>query len=152
MHALLEDYPVITPCPVSWGHMDAFQHVNNIRFFRYFENARIEYGIRVGMTEDMQSLGIGPILAHTECKYIRPLFFPDTALTGVRMAAMQDSEMLMEYKIVSERRNEVVAVGTSLGVFYHYREQTRVNLPEKLVTRVDALEGRTVPRQIPPRA
>ena len=30
MHALLEDYPVITPCPVSWGHMDAFQHVNGL--------------------------------------------------------------------------------------------------------------------------
>ena len=152
MHELLQDFPIVTPCPVDWGHMDAFQHVNNIIFFRYFENARIQYGMRIGITEDMESLGIGPILGHTECKYIRPLFFPDTALTGVRVAAMQESEMLMEYKIVSEQRNEVVAVGTSLGVFYHYREQTRINLPGKLVDRIDALEGRTVCRQMPPRA
>lgn len=152
MHELLQDYPVVTPCPVDWGHMDAFQHVNNIIFFRYFENARIAYGMRIGITEDLETLGIGPILGHTECKYIRPLFFPDTALTGARMAGWKDSEMLMEYKIVSETRNEVVAVGTSLGVFYHYREQTRVDLPDKLVARMDALEGRTVPRMIPPRA
>ena len=30
------DYPVAVELPVVWGEMDAFGHVNNIVFFRYF--------------------------------------------------------------------------------------------------------------------
>lgn len=144
MHELLQDFPVVVPCQVDWGHMDAFQHVNNIIFFRYFENARVEYGMRIGITDDLETHGIGPILAHTECKYIKPLFFPDTALTGVRTVQITGSEMNMEYKIVSLNRHEVAAVGTSLGVFYHYREQRRLDFPRKLIDRMEKLEGRSL--------
>jgi acyl-CoA thioester hydrolase len=146
MHKLLKNYSVVIPCPVDWGHMDAFQHVNNIIFFRYFENVRVEYGMRIGITDELESRGIGPILGHIECKYIKPLFFPDTALTGVRVASVQGSDMLMEYKIVSENRNEVVATGTSIGVYYHYRELHRMDYPEALIARIEKLEGRPVAR------
>lgn len=142
MHELLKNYPVVIPCQVDWGHMDAFQHVNNIIFFRYFENVRVEYGIRIGITEDMETKGEGPILGHAECKYIKPLFFPDTALTGVRVSAIRGSDMHMLYKIVSQNRNEVVAVGTTIGVYYDYRAKHRIDFPQKLIDRMEKLEGR----------
>ena len=28
---------------VVWGDMDSYAHVNNVVYFRYFENARLEY-------------------------------------------------------------------------------------------------------------
>ena len=149
MHPLLQDYPVVVPCPVDWGQMDAFEHVNNIIYFRYFENARVAYGLRIGITDHIKTLGIGPILAHTECKFIRPLFFPDTALTGARITGAHGSEMTMEYKVVSEQRNEVAALGSSLGVYYHYREQRRLDMPADLIARIEQLEGRVLPRTIP---
>ncbi|MCZ6911333.1 MAG: acyl-CoA thioesterase, partial [Proteobacteria bacterium] len=40
---VLDDYPVVIELPVVWGEMDAFDHVNNIIYFRYFESARIAY-------------------------------------------------------------------------------------------------------------
>ena len=40
-HKQLENYPVVIEIPVAWGDMDAFQHVNNVAYFRYFESARI---------------------------------------------------------------------------------------------------------------
>lgn len=43
LEQLLADYPVIATFPIAWGDMDAFQHVNNTRYFRYFEDARIAY-------------------------------------------------------------------------------------------------------------
>ena len=39
--------------PVIWGDMDAFQHVNNTVYFRYFENVRIEYFELVGINRLM---------------------------------------------------------------------------------------------------
>lgn len=35
---LLADFPVVIDWPVQWGDMDAFQHVNNTVFFRWFES------------------------------------------------------------------------------------------------------------------
>ena len=33
---------------VAWGDMDSYAHVNNVVYFRYFENARIAYLDRIG--------------------------------------------------------------------------------------------------------
>ena len=64
--------------PVQWGDMDAFQHVNNTVYFRYFENARLEYFRRPGWFEFERATGIGPILASTQARFRRPLTYPDT--------------------------------------------------------------------------
>jgi acyl-CoA thioester hydrolase len=37
MTSSLADYPVVVEIPVAWGEMDAYGHVNNIVYFRYFE-------------------------------------------------------------------------------------------------------------------
>ena len=36
---LEEQYPVVISQDVIWGDMDAFGHVNNTVYFRYFEDA-----------------------------------------------------------------------------------------------------------------
>ena len=63
---VLDDYPVVIELPVVWGEMDAFSHVNNIIYFRYFESARLAYVEQTGLLEYMDKTGIGPILAHTD--------------------------------------------------------------------------------------
>jgi acyl-CoA thioester hydrolase len=40
---------VVTKLDVVWGEMDSYAHVNNVVYFRYFENARIAYLDRVGV-------------------------------------------------------------------------------------------------------
>ena len=49
--SLLAGYPVIVDLPVAWGEMDFYRHVNNVVYFRYFENARLEYFRRLGWFE-----------------------------------------------------------------------------------------------------
>ena len=44
---LLTGFPVVVAQAVVWGEMDAYRHVNNVVYFRYFENARIEYFRRI---------------------------------------------------------------------------------------------------------
>jgi len=41
MQALLKTFPVVATIPVKWGDMDAFQHVNNVIYFRYFETYNV---------------------------------------------------------------------------------------------------------------
>ena len=146
MHDLLKDYPVVAEIRVAWGEMDAFQHVNNVAFFRYIENARILYGVKTGITDRMETEGLGPILKWADCKFIRPLAYPDTAFVGARALSIENGEFKMGYAVVSAAQNAVAAVGTSIGVFYDYRNRRRVDFPEDIIARMEQLEGKPIPR------
>lgn len=59
MESLLKHCPVVIETPVAWGEMDAFRHVNNTAYFRYFESARIAYFERLNLLEYMDLTGVG---------------------------------------------------------------------------------------------
>jgi len=144
MEELLNDYPVVIECSVNWGDMDAFRHVNNTVYFRYFENVRVAYGERIGVTDWLESEGLGPILKWIDCKYIKPVTYPDTLMVGVRTESINCSEMKFEYKIVSRTLGAVAAVGSSIGVFYDYRNLRRADFPKEIISRIEKLEGKPV--------
>src|SRR4029077_12717598 len=60
---LLSGFPVVVRQNVIWGEMDAYNHVNNVVYFRYFENARLEYMARLDWFNYEKETGIGPILS-----------------------------------------------------------------------------------------
>lgn len=51
MNPLNEQYPIVLSQDLIWGDMDAFEHVNNTVYFRYFEDARLAYFEKLGMLE-----------------------------------------------------------------------------------------------------
>ncbi len=83
--ALLDGFPVTVQIPVHWGELDAFGHVNNTVYFRYFETARILYLERCGFMTSYDQSRIGAILHSTNCRFRLPLSFPETVLTGARV-------------------------------------------------------------------
>ncbi len=140
MDDLLRDYPVVIEFPVAWGEMDAFGHVNNVQYFRYFENARIAYAGRIRLHEHKDETGIGPILAQTSCRYRHPLVFPDTLRVGARVVKMEDDRFTMQYLVVSMRHGRVAAEGDGVIVMYDYRENRKATVPAVIRERVLALE------------
>jgi acyl-CoA thioester hydrolase len=142
MHALLAGFPVVVHIPVAWGEMDAYQHVNNIVYFRYFETARIHYFQKVGF--DQASHGsVGPILASTRCRFRFPVTFPDIVSVGARVARMDEDRFTMEYRVVSERAEKVAAEGEGVIVSYHYDEGRKTEIPAALRAAIEALEAST---------
>ena len=137
---LLQDYVVITELPVLWGQMDAFQHVNNTIYFRFFESARIVYGDRIGMYEFLRKDGIGPILAATSCSFIKPLRYPDTIEVGCRTVKISDSTKEQEYVIYSQQLKKLAATGAATIVAYDYNRLTKSKFPKPLIERILELE------------
>ena len=64
-----DTWPSRVEIPVAWGDMDAFGHVNNVVYFRWFETGRIHFFGLVGILEAISSLGQGPILAEPQCRF-----------------------------------------------------------------------------------
>ena len=76
----LSHYPIIHQQPIHWGEMDAFNHLNNVVYYRYAESARIGYLQALGMFDS----NMVTVLAQSSCQYLRPVIYPDTLLLGVR--------------------------------------------------------------------
>ncbi len=140
MDKLLEGYPVVIEIPVAWGEMDAFQHVNNVVYFRYFENARIAYSEKLGLFTYRDRTGIGPILGSISCKYKLPLSYPDTVSVGAKIIGIEDDRFTMRHVVVSRRHQKIAAEGDGVIVMYNYLEGTKTTMPDEIRKRILELE------------
>jgi acyl-CoA thioester hydrolase len=144
MSELLAPYPVVITVPVAWGDMDAFQHVNNTVYLRYFESGRIAYFEKIDYMGLLGTSGLGPILASTQCRFRIPLTYPDTVDIGTRVADIGEDRFLMQYVVVSRNHGKIAAEGDGLIVSFNYRENKKAPLPEEVRQRIAKLEGTTI--------
>ena len=140
MKNLLKNYPVTIQIPIAWGEMDAFQHVNNVAYFRYFESVRIAYFEQLDLIDYMKQTGIGPILASTQCRFKIPLTYPDTVSVGVRVARIKGDRFIMQGVIVSHRLEKIAAECEGVIVSYNYREGKKAPIPQEMEQRIRNLE------------
>ena len=140
-HPELAAFPVVVEMDVAWGDMDAFAHVNNVVYFRYFENARIAYLDRVGWMRSREETGLGPIVASTSARYRKPLSYPDHLLVGVRAGELQSDRVTIEYRLVSARWDAVATDGQAVVVSFDYRQGRKAPIPGAVRAAIIELEG-----------
>ncbi len=138
---LLADYPVVIPATVFWADMDAYGHVNNTVYLKWFESARIAYFETIGFSEHKADTGIGPILASTRCKFLLPMTYPDTAWVGGRAGDLEADRFVMHYAVATQRHERLAAVGEGLIVAYDYRRLEKAGLPVEIAEAITTLEG-----------
>ena len=132
VRSALADYRSITTLPVQWGDQDAFGHVNNVVYFRWFESSRIDLLNAFPSTVSMDGSGLGPILASVKCDYRRQLRFPDTVVVGARVSRVGRSSADISHVIVSCGQGEIIAEGVSVIVVFDYTAQRVTRIPDDL--------------------
>jgi acyl-CoA thioester hydrolase len=140
MSGILEEYPVTVEIPVAWGEMDAYGHVNNIVYFRYFETARMVYFERLEAPGFLARDPLGPILASTRCRFRAPLMYPDRVTVGARIARLEADRFVMSYAAYSHAMAKVAADGEGTIVCYDYRNACKALLPDELKLRIAQIE------------
>ncbi len=113
-------FPVVLQQQLEWGDIDALNHINNVVYFRYFENIRLKYFERIGMMEEMQKTKIGPILGATECKFLKPLTYPDRITLGATVTEIREKRLTMRYQIYSQKLEKIAAEGSAEIVFVDF--------------------------------
>lgn len=108
----LAHYPIIHHQPIHWGEMDAFNHLNNVVFYRYAESARIAYLQALGMFDG----SMVTVLAQSSCQYLRPVTYPDTLLLGVRCQRLGNTSIVIEYSYYSCTQEAIVATADAVIV------------------------------------
>lgn len=137
----IEEYAVIVKQDVIWGDMDAFSHVNNTVYFRYFEDARMAFFEKTGVIAHMDSTNIGPILASTQCQFRAPLSYPDHILVGARIKEISEKRFTMEYGVYSEQLETLAAKGEGLVVYYDYNQNKSCEIPGEIRENINQLQS-----------
>ena len=134
-------FPLTISLPVQWGDQDAFGHVNNVRFLRWFESSRIGYFRKCGI--ELTTAGLGPILASVTCNYRQQVRFPDTVIVGARVTRLGRSSITIEHKLWSERLGAVATDGNSTVVIFDYQKQRPAPISAEIRAAIESLEGRS---------
>jgi acyl-CoA thioester hydrolase len=141
----MNDFPITVRFPVQWGEMDAYGHVNNARYFTWFEAARIAYMARVGLVSpEMQKPegGVGPIVAATNAEYLRPVVFPADLVVGARVSRIGTTSITMEYAVDDAHTGQRYSRGGAVLVTLRYPSYEKVSVPAEIRASIEALEGR----------
>jgi acyl-CoA thioester hydrolase len=133
MEELLNGFPFVVEIPVAWGDMDAMRHVNNTVYFRYFETARIAFIEQAGLREIGSKTGVHVILGAINCRFRKPLTYPDTVSVGVRVSEIGQDRYKVQHRLVSHKLKAVAAEGEGTLVAFDYRENRKAPaLPDEL--------------------
>ncbi|CAM0629574.1 Acyl-CoA thioesterase FadM [Acinetobacter baumannii] len=132
----LSVYPVIYDQKVAWGDMDAFGHVNNVQYYRYIESSRILYMENVNILTP----NIYTVVASSQCKYLKPVFYPDVLKVGVRVEELRKSAFRMAYILWSESQQQIVATGEAVMVYVNKMTGLKCEIPSEVKSKIIELE------------
>lgn len=132
IRTLLVEYPSVLTLPVFWGDLDALGHVNNIVYFRWFEEARIQGIDGLGELRQLRKDKIGMILAHVECDFQRQSHYPDTMYVGSRLERLGTSSIVVRHCVASESQSAMVAQGKATIVLFDYAAGKSHPIPSNL--------------------
>jgi acyl-CoA thioester hydrolase len=129
------DYRWFHAITTRWMDNDAFQHVNNVNYFSYFDTAVTYYE----MTEKVVGLLDGPVhcvVAEVACRYHASLAFPDRVTVGLRVASIGRSSVRYEIGVFRNDEDVAAAEGHFVHVFVARGAQRPVPIPDDARTKL----------------
>jgi acyl-CoA thioester hydrolase len=135
----MSSFPISITLPILWADMDSLGHVNNARYFTWFESARMALFQEVAMATSGTPAS-GPILARTHCEYLVPLHWPGEVVVGTGISRIGTKSFTMVYEIARAEASDLpVARGEGVVVMVDYEKGGTVAITEELRKRLDRL-------------
>lgn len=126
---VLQDFPIQLEIPIAWGEMDAFGHVNNLVYLRWFESARMAYMERCQALKLMERDGLGPILRDSSIRYRIPLTWPGNVISATRITRMEEDRFTMQHRLYSLDHGAIAAEGEAVIVYVDYNQNCKTTIP-----------------------
>jgi len=135
---LVKEYSSVTNIDLQWGEQDAFGHLNNAHFLKFFESGRIAFYFQLvepALSKDSEYghgiTKIGPIVKTVKCDYKLPVTYPDNicVATRVPIEGIGKNGYNVEAIMVSRKLEKIVAKSEVVVVTYDYRIGKKADIP-----------------------
>ncbi|MDQ6619692.1 MAG: acyl-CoA thioesterase [Pseudomonadota bacterium] len=112
---------------IRWGDMDSLGHVNNTVYFRYMEQARIEW-LYAHRPEGYGATG--PVIVNASCTFMAPLVYPGDVEVRMYLGELGHSSVGSYYDL--SMNGTVYAEGAAKIVWVDRASGRPVPLPDDL--------------------
>ncbi|HEY1506714.1 MAG TPA: thioesterase family protein [Stellaceae bacterium] len=126
-----QDYKHFLTIPTRWMDNDVYGHVNNVVYYSYFDTVVNEYLIAKGGLDIEKSPVIG-LVVETLCRYFKPLAFPDSVETGLRVGKLGNSSVRYEIAIFRQGDLDPAAAGHFVHVYVDRATRRPAPVPEPM--------------------
>jgi acyl-CoA thioester hydrolase len=116
--------------PIRWGDQDAMGHVNNTTYFRYMEQARIEW--LESFDFDMASRTEGPVIVNASCTFLIPVIYPGTIDCRMYCGHPGRSSVPTHYELRVVGEDRIYAEGAAKLVWINPSTGKSIPLPDAL--------------------
>ncbi len=120
-----------TTLPIRWGDMDAMGHVNNTVYFRYMEQARIEWFETLGY-DTGQHAREGPVIVNASCTFLVPFVYPGDVEVRMHLGQPGRSSLPTHYELRLVGEERLYATGDAKIVWINPASGKSIPLPETL--------------------
>lgn len=131
-------YRVFRAIPTRWMDNDAYGHVNNVVYYSYLDTAVNAYLIEAGVLDVARGEVIG-LVVETQCRYARPIAFPDLVTAGMRVARLGTSSVRYEVGLFRADEETASAEGHLVHVYVDRATSRPVTLPGPLRAALEPL-------------
>ena len=139
-HITRDAYPHLTPLPTRWLDNDMYGHVNNVLYYSFFDTAVNRYLVSEGGLDIVGS----PVIAYaveTQCRFMRPVAFPETIEVGLRVGKLGNSSVRYELAIFKKGEPHAAAAGYFVHVFVERAAGRPTAIPPGVRAALEKLQG-----------
>lgn len=117
------------PVEVRYSDLDPQGHLNNARYLTYFEMARINYIVHLGLWQGGSFLNMGIIVANAQVTFLAPVYFGQNLRVGARINHLGHKSMTMAYSLLDTDTSHELANGATVLVAYNYQSGETIPIP-----------------------
>tara|TARA_Y100000588_G_scaffold245438_1_gene259788 strand:+ start:1251 stop:1652 length:402 start_codon:yes stop_codon:yes gene_type:complete len=112
---------------IAWGDMDALGHVNNGKYFDYFQEARIEWLQTLNLNLKQSS---GPVVVHVSATFHKPVIYPAILNLASSLQTLGHSSITLHHTLKQDEK--LMTEGISKIVWVDYNTNKSISLPSTI--------------------
>jgi acyl-CoA thioester hydrolase len=133
-------YRYFAAVPTRWMDNDVYGHVNNVVYYAYFDTVINRYLITEGGLDIVRGEVLG-LCVESQCRYRKPIAFPDDVDAGLRVRKVGRSSVTYEVGIFARGQDDAAAEGSFVHVFVDRTSRRATPIPEPLRSALARIES-----------
>jgi acyl-CoA thioester hydrolase len=138
-----EEFPHLHRITTRWDDNDAYGHVNNVRYYAFFDTAINDWLVREGGL-DIQGGDVIGLCAESHCTFAAALAFPDDVEIGLRVGQLGRTSVRYELGVFRAGDEEPAADGWFVHVFVDRATRRPAEPPPRLRAALERLGNKSL--------
>lgn len=113
---------------------DALGHINNVSYFIYLEQARVDFFMDAEILENLKDWSFVLVSAH--CDFIKQAFINQSLLVTTTVSHIGHKSVKLKHQILDQTNEELIAEGEVVLVYFNIAEKKTEPLTDRIVEKL----------------